>query len=102
MGAQVDDLRGRVTHPLLERSGQVRLIEIAHLKRRVGDRHASRQKRRRLLGALDLIDVVLAHAGGAQEMMAHRAVCQSCAGRLAAPRSRWGHAPAPRHAPAGG
>jgi hypothetical protein len=54
----------------------MRLIEIAALVDGVGDRGASLQESRGLLGALDLADAALGQPGGPQEAVPHRPGCQ--------------------------
>src|SRR5919107_692501 len=70
--AQPHDLRGRVPDPLLQRTREVRLIEVSDVVNGIGDRNAPPQERRRVLGALDLANEALAQPGGPQETMPHR------------------------------
>ena len=65
--AQLSDLCRRVPYPLFERSGQMRLIEIACLVNSAGDRFASLQEGYRPLGAFDLTDATLCQLSGPQE-----------------------------------
>jgi hypothetical protein len=62
--AQPHDLRGRVPDPLLQRTRQMRMIEVSDLVNGVGDRNTSPQERRRVLGAFDLANVALVQPGG--------------------------------------
>src|SRR5258708_36210820 len=59
-----DDLGGRVPHPLAQRSGQVRLIEIASLVNDIENRQPMPQQFRCSLGAFHLANVTLRQASG--------------------------------------
>jgi hypothetical protein len=63
-----DDLYRRLPNPLPERSGQVRLIEVAGLIYGIENRHSFAQEIRRMSGTFDLPPRRVGDAGRAQKM----------------------------------
>ena len=71
-GTRLQNLRGRVPDPLLERLGKVRLIVVSDLVNGVGDQTPPLQEGRRRLGALDLADAAAGQPRCPQEAVPHR------------------------------
>ena len=70
--AHPDDLCRRIPDKLLQRAGQVRLVEIAGFEGSLEYRDALLQERFRPLCAFELADVVLGQACSSQEAVPHR------------------------------
>jgi len=65
--AHTNNLSGRIPDKLLQRSGQVRLIEVTKLMDRVEDRNPLLEESLRSLGAFELTDMALRQPGRLQE-----------------------------------